>query len=55
MTKLTNQEIWHITNFLEYKLYMTPTKTVTNDTTKALKKLYINLKDELYGNDYITE
>ena len=51
MTKLTNQEIWHITNFLEYKLYQTKGAGIENGTTQALKKLYINLKDELYGNE----
>ena len=48
MTKLSKSEIQKCINFLEYKLYQTKGAGIVNGTTEALKKLYINLSDQLY-------
>ena len=48
MTELNKDELFKVINFLEYKLYQTKGAGIQNGTTDALKKLYINLSDQLY-------
>lgn len=49
MTQLTKSELLKVINFLEYKLYQTHKADIHNETTTGLRKLYMNLNDQLYN------
>ena len=51
MTKLDKTELLSLINWLEYELYKDRKAEIDNKLTTAIRKLYINLSDQLYDTN----